>query len=81
MPFLSGGACTLPAMAERAARPLIGIEDLAVPEWARTMQVAAEAGVLAVARSVPRTAMSLTRWAWRAAPGWTLRIADSRRFA
>lgn len=59
-------------MAERAARPLIGIEDLAVPEWARTMQVAAEAGVLAVARSVPRTAMSLTRWAWRAAPGWTL---------
>ncbi|MFC5065600.1 ABC transporter ATP-binding protein [Actinomycetospora atypica] len=55
--------------------PLIGAEDVEAPAWALGMQATAEAGLFAVLRQVPRTAATLVRWAWRAAPRWTAATA------
>ncbi|MEJ2871045.1 ABC transporter ATP-binding protein [Actinomycetospora sp. OC33-EN08] len=52
--------------------PLIGAEDVETPRWAVVLEATAQAGVLAVARAVPRTMRTLVGWAWAASPRWTV---------
>jgi ATP-binding cassette, subfamily B, bacterial len=52
--------------------PLIGVDDIGTPPWARGFESAANAGWLAVARTAPRTALLAARWAWRTSPPLTL---------
>jgi ATP-binding cassette subfamily B protein len=54
------------------AEPLIGVEDVETPYWARSQLEAARSGIGTVARGAPRTAALLIAWSWRAAPRWTL---------
>ena len=52
--------------------PLIGAAEMETPYWARSQLEASQAGIWAVARGAPRTAVLLTAWSWRAAPRSTL---------
>jgi ATP-binding cassette subfamily B protein len=63
-------------VAERAGpAPLIGVEDLATPSWAKGYESVAGAGLRAVASSAPRTMALAVRWSWRASPRLTLLAA------
>lgn len=53
-------------------QPLIGVDDLETPSWAKGYESVATAGVRAVARAAPRTAALAVRWAWRTSPRLTL---------
>jgi ATP-binding cassette subfamily B protein len=46
----------------------IGAEDIETPYYLRSQEEAASASVWAIARHMPRTALPLVRWAWRASP-------------
>jgi ATP-binding cassette subfamily B protein len=55
-----------------ADAPLIGVEDTETPYWARGYEQVARAGLREVATAVPRTVARIVRWAWEAAPRWTV---------
>ena len=53
-------------------RPLIGVEDMDTPPWAKGYAATADAGLWAVARAAPGTVALAVRWAWRCSPPLTL---------
>jgi ATP-binding cassette subfamily B protein len=52
--------------------PLIGVDDMETPYWARGYEKVVQASLREVAVAVPRTMAQIVRWAWRAAPRLTL---------
>jgi ATP-binding cassette subfamily B protein len=52
--------------------PLIGIDDVETPPWARGYEATSRAGLGTVARSAVSTAALVIRWAWRSSPTLTL---------
>jgi ABC-type multidrug transport system fused ATPase/permease subunit len=52
--------------------PLIGVDDMETPDWARGYEKVVQASLREVAVAVPRTMAQIVRWAWRAAPRLTL---------
>ena len=56
-------------------RPLIGVDDIATPSWAKGYESTANAGLRAVAREAPRTVGIAVRAAWAAAPGLAALVA------
>jgi ATP-binding cassette subfamily B protein len=61
--------------------PLIGVDDIGTPSWAQGYESAANAGLLAVARTAPRTAALAARWAWQTSPRLTLAVGVLQLFA
>jgi ATP-binding cassette, subfamily B, bacterial len=58
-----------------ADQPLIGVDDLATPEWAKGYEATAQAGLRAIAREAPRTVATAVRWAWAADRRLTVLVA------
>ncbi|GAA0933584.1 ABC transporter ATP-binding protein [Kribbella koreensis] len=54
------------------ARPLVGIQDLATPDWALASQEASRSGMWKVLSSLPSAARLVLRLAWRASPWMTV---------
>ena len=52
--------------------PLIGVDDIETPYWARGYENLVKARLRDVATAVPRIMALIVRWAWRAAPRLTL---------
>jgi ATP-binding cassette subfamily B protein len=49
--------------------PLIGVEDVAIPQWAKAYQKVAESGFREAVRSLPTTVALVVRLGWASAPG------------
>jgi len=52
--------------------PLIGSDDVKLPSWAKGFESTAKAGLLQVAKRVPRIVAEVTRSAWRVSPRLTV---------
>ncbi|GAA1174880.1 ABC transporter ATP-binding protein [Pseudonocardia alaniniphila] len=55
--------------------PLIGVDDIGTPSWAQGYESVAKAGLPAVARAAPRTAVLAARWAWQTSRPLTIATA------
>jgi ATP-binding cassette, subfamily B, bacterial len=55
-----------------AEEPLIGVDDIETPYWARGYEKLVKARLRDVATTVPRIMALVVRWAWRSAPALTL---------
>jgi hypothetical protein len=55
--------------------PLIGVDDIGTPSWAQGYESVANAGLPAVARAAPRTAVLAAQWAWQTSRPLTIATA------
>lgn len=56
-------------------QPLIGVDDIDTPMWAKGYESTATAGLWAVAREAPHTVATAVRWSWTTSPRLTLLTA------